>query len=90
MRIGVEDPPGVQNFSRCPARIPPAISMSSRMVIPNGASYWPGLATWPESEKIPWPVDFSVPMSANQSEPCRTIGGTEAMLSTLLTTVGRA
>ena len=39
---------------------------------------------------MPKPVDFSVPMALNHSEPCSRIGGIEAMLSTLLTTVGRA
>ena len=39
---GVEEPPGVQNFSSCPARMPPARSSSSRSVMPSGASYWPG------------------------------------------------
>src|SRR5690625_6887744 len=56
---GVEDPPGVQNFSSWPLRIPPHISSNSRSVIPSGASYWPGRSTWPESEKMPYPVDFS-------------------------------
>ena len=42
MSSGVDDPPGVQNFSRCPARTPPAYSSSSRSVMPSGASYCPG------------------------------------------------
>ena len=50
---GVDEPPGVQNFSRCPARIPPARSSSSRSVMPSGASYWPGVVTCPDSEKMP-------------------------------------
>ena len=66
---GVDDPPGVQNFSSCPARMPPARSSSSRSVMPSGASYWPGLVTWPDSEKMPKPVDFSVPIAANHSAP---------------------
>ena len=64
--------------------------MSSRIVMPSGASNWPGLVTWPERLKMPKPVDFSVPMPLNQSEPSRMIPGTEAMDSTLLTDVGRA
>jgi len=44
----------------------------------------------PEIETSPWPVDRSVPIDRNQSTPPRTIPGTEAMDSTLLTTVGRA
>ena len=47
MNSGVDEPPGVQNFSRCPARMPPARSSSSRSVVPSGASYWPGLGDVP-------------------------------------------
>ena len=36
------------------------------------------------------PGDFSVPIDRNQSMPLSTIGGTLAMDSTLLTTVGQA
>ena len=36
------------------------------------------------------PLLFSVPIEANQLGPLRTIAGTEAMLSTLLITVGEA
>ena len=50
---GVLEPPGVQNFSSWPSRIPPASSISWRRVMPSGASNWPGFVTWPESEKIP-------------------------------------
>ena len=50
MNIGVDEPPGVQNFSGMPSFMPPASSSSSRSVVPSGASYWPGFSTWPESE----------------------------------------
>src|SRR5205823_5433523 len=50
VRMGVDEPPGVQNFSWCPARTPPAASSSSRSVTPSGASYWPGRVTCPDSE----------------------------------------
>ena len=40
--------------------------------------------------KMPNPVDFSVPIDRNQSEPLRMIDGTLAIDSTLFTTVGRA
>ena len=91
MNSGVDEPPGVQNFSLCcGSRIPPAMSSSSRRVIPSGASNWPGRRTCPDRLKIPNPVDLSLPMPLNQSAPCNRIGGIEAMLSTLLTTVGRA
>ena len=76
VKIGVEDRPGVQNFSSLSgSRIPPARSMSSRIVTPRGASNWPGFFTCPERLKMPKPVDFSVPMPVNQSTPSRTIAG---------------
>ena len=39
---GVEEPPGVQNFSRCPCRIPPASSSSSRERDPERRLVLPG------------------------------------------------
>ena len=90
VKIGVDDPPGVQNFSRCPARTPPASESSSRSVTPSGASYWPGVVTWPDSEKMPKPLDFSVPSAANAPAPRAMMEGTLAIDSTLLTTVGQA
>ena len=50
VNIGVDEPPGVQNFSSRPSRIPPARSSNSRKVVPIGASYCPGLVTRPDSE----------------------------------------
>ncbi len=64
--------------------------MSSRIVMPSGASNWPGLAKCPDRLKMPKPVDFSVPICLNQSAPCSMIPGTEAIVSTLFTEVGRA
>ena len=58
--------------------------------MPSGASYWPGVVTCPDSEKMPNPLDFSVPRPANQSAPLATIDGTLAIDSTLLITVGQA
>ena len=84
------DPPGVQNFSSWPSRMPPASSISWRSVMPSGASNWPGLVTWPESEKMPKPLDFSVPIEENHSAPRSMMLGTEAIDSTLLITVGLA
>lgn len=66
------------------------MSSSSRSVMPSGASYWPGRVTWPDSEKMPKPLDFSVPIPANQSAPLAMMLGTLAIDSTLLTTVGEA
>ena len=91
MNSGVELPPGVQNFSALSgSRMPPAMSSSSRIVMPSGASNWPGFFTCPERLKMPKPVDFSVPMPVNQSTPSRMMPGTDAIDSTLLTEVGRA
>jgi len=50
VNIGVDEPPGVQNFSGMPSFMPPAMSSSSRSVVPSGHSYWPGFSTWPEIE----------------------------------------
>ena len=58
--------------------------------MPSGASYWPGVVTWPDSEYSVKPGDFSEPIARNQSTPLSKIGGTLAMDSTLLTTVGQA
>src|SRR4029078_10209316 len=41
VKYGVDEPPGVQNFSSCPGRMPPAISSSSRHRVPTRASFWP-------------------------------------------------
>jgi hypothetical protein len=90
VRIPADEPPAVQNLSRCPPRIPPDSSSNSRSVMPSGASYVPGVLTWPERLKIPQPLDFSVPMLANQSAPLRMIGTALAIDSTLFTFVGRA
>ena len=57
---------------------------------PSGASYWPGVVTCPVSEKMPNPLDLSVPSAANAAAPSRRMYGTLAIDSTLLTTVGQA
>ena len=59
-------------------------------MMPSGASYWPGLVTCPDSEYSVKPGDLSDPIDRNQSIPLSRIGGTLAMDSTLLTTVGQA
>src|SRR3954470_17759604 len=88
--MGVDEPPGVQNFSSWPSRTPPASSSRLRNVVPSGASNCPGLVTCPETEYNVMPLLFSVPIEPNHSAPLRTMLGTEAMLSTLLITVGAA
>ncbi len=90
MSIPADEPPAVQNLIRWPPRMPPDSSSNSRSVMPSGASYVPGVVTWPERLKIPNPLDFSVPTPANQSPPLTTIDGTLAIDSTLFTLVGRA
>ena len=70
--------------------MPPESSSSWRMVMPIGASNWPGRATWPDSEYSVKPLDFSEPIFLNQAAPLAMIAGTEAMDSTLLITVGDA
>lgn len=66
------------------------MSSSWRSVMPSGASYCPGLVTCPLSEYSVKPADFSVPIDLNQSLPRFRIAGTDAMDSTLFTTVGHA
>jgi hypothetical protein len=89
---GVDDHPGVQNLIVLfGSRMPPASSISSRMVMPSGASYWPGLLDVPgEAEDAEAGGLLGAHRGLNQSGPCRMIPGTEAMDSTLLTDVGRA
>ena len=71
MNSGVEEPPGVQNFSLCcGSRMPPAMSSSSRRVIPSGASNWPGRRTWPDRLKIPKPGGL---VGAHALEPVRAV-----------------
>ncbi len=51
---GVDEPPGGPELQRVPGRAcRRASSISSRSVMPSGASYWPGVLTCPDSEKIP-------------------------------------
>ena len=68
VKIGVDEPPGVQNFSSWPSRMPPAMSSSSRSVMPSGASYWPGRVTCPDRENSPCPVRL---LGAHRREPVR-------------------
>ena len=88
MSSGQDAPPGVQNFTGLSRLMPPAISISSRSVVPIGASYWPGFLIRPDSEKIDVPGEPAGPSSLYQSEPPNTMYGTLARVPTLLTTVG--
>src|SRR5215471_6014695 len=67
---------------------PPAISMMSRIVGPNGVSYTPGRTTWPETQNSRYPEEIDVPIRAYAAPPVRIISGTLMSVSTLLTTVG--
>src|SRR6185437_6577038 len=62
-------PPSRIDLSSCPARTPPAMSSSSRRVVPNGASYNPGRSTQPDRQKRRVPVEPSVPRPAKARPP---------------------
>ena len=95
MSSGVDEPPGVQNFSSWPlAHAAGEVEQLAqrdaerRLVLARAGS------TWPDSEKSVMPLEplartLSVPIARNQSAPLRTIDGTLAIDSTLLMTVGR-
>ena len=53
-----------------------------------GTSTSPTLFTLPARAKTLVPLDFSVPMEENQSDPLRRMGGTQAKVSTLFTLEG--
>ena len=55
---------------------PPKSVRTSLMVIPIGISYIPGLFKCPVKQTIAVPVDFSVPVPLNHSDPCFIISGT--------------
>src|SRR5579862_9860519 len=63
--------------------------MISRNVVPLGSSYTPGLTTWPLTQNKRLPPFFSLPNFAYHSAPLLMMGGTQAMVSTLLITVGQ-
>src|SRR3974377_2095485 len=62
--------------------------MADRRLTPYGDSYTPGCCTLPERQNNLVPVDCGVPTAANVAAAARTIWGTFASVSTLLTTVG--
>src|SRR6202044_927554 len=83
-----DDPPGITALSLRPFHTPPAKSIRSLNGIPIGNSKLPGLSTWPETEKITVPPEFTGPRPANQAAPLRMMVGTEAKLCVLLIVVG--
>src|SRR5579863_7982890 len=83
-----DEPPGMTALSLRPFHTPPQSSMRSLNGIPKGNSKLPGLVTWPETEKIAVPPEFTGPKPANHAAPLRMMVGTEAKLCVLLMVVG--
>src|SRR5450755_3471075 len=83
-----EDPPGMTALSLRPFHTPPHSSIRSLKGIPIGNSRLHGFSTWPETEKITVPPEFTGPNPANQAAPLRMMVGTEAKLCVLLMVVG--
>src|SRR5437870_13038072 len=89
VRIAADPPPGTTAFSLPVWLTPPAWSwMSWRSVTAHESSYTPGFVTRPETEYMRVPPWVLVPSPANHSAPRLMMGGTQAIVSTLLTTVG--
>ena len=89
MSSGVDEPPGVQNFSGCPARIAAGeLEQLAQRDAERGLVLARGGRRGRTASTCRSPVDFSVPIERNQSAPSSTIDGTLAIDSTLLTTVG--
>src|SRR5258707_288013 len=55
-----EDPPGMTALSLRPFHTPPHSSIRSLKGIPIGNSRLPGFSTWPETEKITVPPEFTM------------------------------
>src|SRR5258707_15403796 len=83
-----DDPPGMTALSLRPFQTPPQRSIRSLKGMPMGNSKLPGLVTWPETEKITVPPEFTGPKPANHAAPLRMMVGTEAKLCVLLMVVG--
>src|SRR6202167_6535426 len=82
------DPPGMTALSLRPFHTPPHSSIRSLKGIPMGNSKLPGLVTWPETEKIAVPPEFTGPKPANHAAPLRRMVGTVAKLCVLFMVVG--
>ena len=76
------------NFFSGLERPPPMSNTISPIVVPMGTSAKPLLLIFPAKANTLVPLDFSVPMDANQSAPFLNIVGMFEKLSTLLMTVG--
>src|SRR6478736_8744908 len=86
---GIDEPPGITALSLRPPLTPPASASRSANEVPRRISKLPGLATWPDTEKIFGPPLLGLPRPRNHSAPLRMIAGTEAYVSVLLIVVGR-
>src|SRR5271167_858159 len=85
---GQDEPPGITALSLRPFHTPPARAINSLNGMPIGNSKFPGFSTWPETEKIMVPPEFTGPNPANHAAPLRMMVGTEAKLWVLLMVVG--
>src|SRR5262245_50239045 len=85
---GTDEPPGMHALILRPFQMPPASSSRSANGMPSGTSKLPGLATWPDTEKITVPPEFCGPSAANHCGPLLRIVGAEAKLCVLLIVVG--
>src|ERR1700677_5144618 len=83
-----EDSARMTALSLRPFHTPPHSSIRSLKGIPMGNSKLPGLVTWPETEKIAVPPEFTGPKPANHAAPLRRMVGTVAKLCVLLMVVG--
>src|SRR5258708_39914481 len=79
-----DDPPGMTALSLRPFQTPPQRSIRSLNGMPMGNSKLPGLVTWPETEKMTVPPEFTGPKPANHAAPLRMMVGTDAKLWVLL------
>ena len=73
-----------------PSCMPPQYSaISSRMVMPAGASLTPGSLTRPDTEKDRKPLRSWRPNDVNQETPCSTMSRIQYSVSTFCSSVGR-
>ena len=68
---------------------PQSSSISSRQVMPAGATLTPGSLTRPLTEKLLKPFEPCRPWEANQAGPFSAMSRIQNRVSTLLTRVGR-
>src|SRR5262245_2902278 len=83
-----DGPPVCTALTVPPGAPPPMSSTIVRRDVPSGTSTSPVWTTLPVRQNTLVPLLFSVPMAANHSGPRRTMAGTLANVSTLLSRVG--